>query len=169
MIQCTSCTRQISVWLNRSLTGLVARMWKKKWKIQSRISKHVEKRSIYTIKLWLFTISVSKEVILMHIPPDMQSMSIRMYSKKSSRVWFGFQIKCKLCTTNQQKRCPFPQSTAGALSNGKLSASEPVVFDPCLVSLTALSQAGVGHHLIEGLFSTKAWKIKEKRKLTFKL
>lgn len=68
-------------------------------------------------------------------------------------------------STNQQKRCPFPQSTAGAFSIGKLSVSDPVEFDPCLVSLTALSQPGIGHHLIAGLFSTKACgKKKEKKK-----
>lgn len=58
--------------------------------------------------------------------------------------------------TDQQKRCPFPQSTAGALSKGKLRVSDPDTFELCLVSLTALSHPGVGHHLMAGLFSTKA-------------
>lgn len=61
-----------------------------------------------------------------------------------------------LSYTNQQKRCPFPQSTAGALSKGKLRVSDPEGFDPCFVNLTALSQPAVGHHLMAGLFSTKA-------------
>jgi len=83
------------------------------------------------------------------------------------KIWFEAQsiyencqqsvtADCSLSYTNQQKRCPLPQSTAGALSSGKLSVSEPDGLDPCFVSLTALPQPAVGHHLMAGLFSTKA-------------
>lgn len=57
--------------------------------------------------------------------------------------------------TYQQKRWPLPQSTAGALSKGKLIGSEAP--GPGLVSRTALSHLATGHQRMAGLLSTKAW------------
>lgn len=57
--------------------------------------------------------------------------------------------------TYQQKRCPLPQSTAGALSKGKLRESEAP--GPGLDSRTALSHLAMGHQRMAGLLSTKAW------------
>lgn len=65
--------------------------------------------------------------------------------------------------TDQQKRWPLPQSTAGARRRGKLRASEVEVPGPWVFSLTALSQPATGHQRIAGLFSTNAWQQKKQR------
>lgn len=57
--------------------------------------------------------------------------------------------------TYQQKRWPLPQSTAGALSKGKLRGSEAPGLG--LDSRTALSHLATGHQRMAGLLSTKAW------------
>ncbi|TNN34203.1 hypothetical protein EYF80_055635 [Liparis tanakae] len=54
--------------------------------------------------------------------------------------------------TDQQKRCPLPQSTAGARRRGNPRGSAV----PGPLSLTALSQPASGHQRMAGLFSTKA-------------
>lgn len=56
----------------------------------------------------------------------------------------------------QQKRWPFPQSTAGEGRRGKLDGS--VSPGPGRVSLTARSQRAAGHQRMDGLFSTNACK-----------
>ncbi len=66
--------------------------------------------------------------------------------------------------TDQQKRWPLPQSTAGARRRGKLRGSE-VVPGPWVFSLTALSHPASGHQRIAGLFSTKACQPKTQRRL----
>lgn len=58
------------------------------------------------------------------------------------------------CLTYQQKRCPLPQSTAGALSKGKLNESEAPGLGR--VNRTALSHLATGHQRMAGLLSTKA-------------
>lgn len=64
--------------------------------------------------------------------------------------------------TDQQKRWPLPQSTAGAWRRGKLSGSEVLAPGPCPANRTALSQPALGHHRMAGLFSTNAWGTRRK-------
>lgn len=60
------------------------------------------------------------------------------------------------CGTDQQKRWPLPQSTAGARRRGKLRGSEVEDPGPWVFSRTALSHPATGHQRITELFSTNA-------------
>lgn len=68
-----------------------------------------------------------------------------------------------LLITDQQKRWPLPQSTAGARRRGKLSGSEVELPGPWMLSLTALSHPASGHQRIAELFSTNACWQKKRR------